>query len=147
MFSDLGRLFIRAREDHPGWQDDIDSSEWLALLHLFTTMETLHVSGRLAGQVARALKDVRGEKVTEVLPALQQLSFEGYDRWVESTEHFVSASALWASYNHRRPGSTWILRLKDLNYFTPRSTTYENSAKRMPPCSSDVVAPRYYSTI
>jgi len=84
-FSNVGRLYIHASGDHPGWQDDIDSTEWPAFLHLFTTVETLHVSGGLARQVSRALEDVPGEMVTEVLPSLQLLLLD--DDWpVESTE-------------------------------------------------------------
>jgi len=89
MFSNVGHLLIHAGEDHPGWQDDIDSIEWLAFLHLFTTVETLHVSGRLAGQVARALEDVPAEMVTEVLPSLHLLLLDD-DRRVESTDKFIS---------------------------------------------------------
>ena len=96
MFSNVDHLFIHASEDHPGWQEDIDSDEWLTFLHLFTTVETLHVSGRLAVQVARVLEDVPGEMVTEVLPCLHQLVFADYDSGglVESTEQFVSLRRL-----------------------------------------------------
>ncbi len=94
MFSNVGHLLIRASEDHPGWQDDIDSIEWRAFLHLFTTVETLHISGRLAGQVARALEDVPAEMVTEVLPSLHLLLLDD-DRRVESTDKFVSLRQLY----------------------------------------------------
>ena len=96
MFSNVGYLYIRVSEDHPGWQDDIDSIEWLTFLHLFTTVETriLHVSGRLAGQVARALEDIPGETVTEVLPSVYLLLFDD-DMPVESTDQFVSLRQLY----------------------------------------------------
>jgi hypothetical protein len=94
MFSKVGHLYIRAGEDHPGWQDDIDSIEWLTFFHLFTTVKSLHISGSFAGQVARALEDVPGEMVTEVFPSLLLLSYEDDDRQVESTEQFASLRQL-----------------------------------------------------
>ena len=94
MFPNVGHLFIRASGDH---QDNIDNTEWPALFRLFTTVETLHVSGKLAGQVARALEDVPEEMVTEVLPSLHQLLFEDNsdDGWVESAEWFTSLRQLY----------------------------------------------------
>jgi len=94
MFSNVGHLHIHANGDHPGWQDDFDSAEWLAFLRLFTTVETLHVSGRLAGQVAHALKDVPGEMVREVLPSVQSLLFDD-NRRVESPGQFVALRQLY----------------------------------------------------
>jgi len=94
LFTNVVHLFIFASEDHPSWQDDIDSSEWLAFLHLFTTVETLHIYGRLAGQVACALEYVPREMVTEVLPFLHLLLFEDTDGEVESTEQFASLRQL-----------------------------------------------------
>ena len=90
MFSNVGHLYIRAGADHPDWQDDIDSVEWLTFFHLFTTIETLHISGSFAGQVARALEDVPEEMVTEVLPSLHLLVFEDIDGPVDSADQFVS---------------------------------------------------------
>ncbi|KAH9169283.1 hypothetical protein EDB89DRAFT_2073116 [Lactarius sanguifluus] len=95
IFSDVVHLYIRASEDHPGWQDDIDRADWLTFFHLFRTVETLHISGRLAGQVARALADIPGETVTEVFPSLRLLFFDDDERQVESTEHFVSLRQLY----------------------------------------------------
>ena len=97
MFPDLDYLFIHASEDYLGWRDNVNSSQWLAFLHLLTTVETLHVSGRLAGQVACSLGDVPEEMVTEVLPPLHQLLFEDNsdDGWVESAEWFTSLRQLY----------------------------------------------------
>ncbi|KAH9038024.1 hypothetical protein EDB83DRAFT_2647790 [Lactarius deliciosus] len=95
MFANLNDLLIHASEDHPGWQDDIDTTEWMLFLHLFRAVETLHVSGRLACQVARALEDVPAEAVTKVLPCLRLLIFDDKDMQVESPEHFVSSRQLY----------------------------------------------------
>ncbi|KAN0106983.1 hypothetical protein V8E52_010585 [Russula decolorans] len=61
----------------PDWQDDIESSQWLELLHPFTTVKDLHMSQEIVPRITAALRElVAGESVTEVLPALQSLLFE-----------------------------------------------------------------------
>jgi hypothetical protein len=92
MFPNVDYVYIRARY-HPGWDDAIDNSQWLAFFHLFTNVETLRVSGRLATQFARALDDFPSEMVTEVLPSLQFLMLEDADELV-SPEQFVSLRQL-----------------------------------------------------
>ena len=53
--------------------------QWLELLHPFTSVKRLSLSGKLALRVARALQDVSGEEVTEVLPALRDISIFGHE--------------------------------------------------------------------
>ena len=66
---------------------------------LFPTVKMLHMSGRLAVQVARALDDVPGEMVTEVFPSLLSLILESMDhKELISAEQFVSLRRL-----HGRP--------------------------------------------
>ncbi|KAH9170821.1 hypothetical protein EDB89DRAFT_2071552 [Lactarius sanguifluus] len=77
LLSDVGHLSIHAHRLRPGWKNDVDHTEWLDLLHPFTVVETLLVSRQLAGHVALALRDVTGETVAEVLPALYLLCLEG----------------------------------------------------------------------
>ena len=72
-------LYIEVGEDHPAWYSDIDSAEWPAFFRLFTTVETLHIVGTLARQVARALEDIPEEMVTEVLPSLGLLILQDPD--------------------------------------------------------------------
>jgi hypothetical protein len=57
----------------PHWQDDIEDSQWLEVLHPFTSVKNLYVSQELIPCIARALKELVGERVIEVLPALQSL--------------------------------------------------------------------------
>ena len=92
MASNVDSLFIFASHNHPGWEDDtIDRTEWLAFFRSFPIVKTLHVSGGLAGQFARALEDVPGEAVTEVLPSLHRLLFDNDKEWVmKHTEQFAS---------------------------------------------------------
>ena len=87
MCSKVDYLYIRVI-DHSGWRDDIDNAEWLALFQLLTDVETLRVYGRMAGQVTRALEDVTGEMVTEVLPSLHLLIYQDPEELV-SAQQFV----------------------------------------------------------
>jgi hypothetical protein len=75
MLSNVGDLFINALDLPPG-KDFMDDTEWLELLRPFTGMETLHVSGKVAGYVARGLECVTAEMVTEILPILHSLCLE-----------------------------------------------------------------------
>ncbi|KAN0130982.1 hypothetical protein V8E53_011115 [Lactarius tabidus] len=76
MFANLRHFYIRSGDDHPSWEDDIDNIEWQIFFQQFTGIRTLHIQGRLARQVARALEDVPEEMVTEVFPSLEVLLLE-----------------------------------------------------------------------
>ena len=58
------------------WQDDIETTQWLELLYPFTSVKHLFISDGLVPLVAPALQELAGERVTEVLPMLQNLSLE-----------------------------------------------------------------------
>jgi len=60
----------------PQWQDDIESMQWLEILHPFTTVKNLYVSENSAQCIAPALQELVGGRVTEVLPALESLFME-----------------------------------------------------------------------
>ena len=92
MFPNVDYVYIRAG-NHPDWDDAIDNSEWLAFFHLFTKVETLLVSGRLATQFSRALDGFPSEMVTEVLPSLHFLMLEDAGQLV-SPEQFISLRRL-----------------------------------------------------
>ena len=79
------------------WQDDIESSQWLELLHPFTGVKDLYISQEFMPRLAPALKELVGERVTEVLPALQTLFLEGSlpsGPVQEAIEQFVAARYL-----------------------------------------------------
>jgi hypothetical protein len=59
------------------WQDDIESAQWLELLHPYTAVKDLELSRQLVRHVIPALGQLTGERLTEVLPALQTLSLPG----------------------------------------------------------------------
>jgi len=88
-------LAIGASDDHSGWHDYIDNTEWLAFFRLLTTVETLYIYGRLARQVARALENVPKGMITEMLPSLHLLMLEDPDGPADSAERFVSLRQLY----------------------------------------------------
>ena len=53
--------------------DEMDSAEWLGLLLPFTSVENLYLSHKHALYVTRALTELTGERIAQVLPALQNI--------------------------------------------------------------------------
>ena len=53
------------------WQDDIENGQWPEVLRPFTAVKDLFTP-----RIAPALKELVGERATEVLPALRTLFFE-----------------------------------------------------------------------
>lgn len=60
----------------PHWQDNVEGTQWLDLLHPFITVKNLYLSSRLTIPVTFSLQGLAGERVLEVLPALRNLFFE-----------------------------------------------------------------------
>jgi len=60
----------------PHWQDDIENSQWLELLHPFTAVKNLYLSKEFAPRIAPFLQKLVGGRATEALPALQELFLE-----------------------------------------------------------------------
>jgi hypothetical protein len=59
------------------WQDDIEDSQWLELLHTFTAVRNIYISRDFAPRIAPSLQELVGGRTTEVLPALQSLFIPG----------------------------------------------------------------------
>ena len=59
-----------------GWENDIENSQWLELLHLFIALKDLYLSSRIMPRIVPALQELVEERETEVLPALQTLFLE-----------------------------------------------------------------------
>jgi hypothetical protein len=57
----------------PRWANNIQRSEWLRLLRPITAVKDLYLSEKVVPLVAPALRELIGERMTEVLPALQCL--------------------------------------------------------------------------
>ena len=75
-------------------QFDIDPSQWVELLHLFTNVENLYLAEDVGLHTVTALQGLVGESVTQMLPALQRLFLEGLQprgsTW-EAAVSFVAA--------------------------------------------------------
>ena len=71
----IERLNIKEIADYPlsSWQDDIETAQWLELLHQLTAVRYLHISPEFMPRIAPTLQELVGGGVTEVLPALQTL--------------------------------------------------------------------------
>ena len=87
-------------KDHMGlvWQDEIESSQWLEVLHPFTVVKHLFISREFTPRIAPTLQELVGERASEVLPALQTLFLEGpplpSGPVQEAIEHFIAARQL-----------------------------------------------------
>jgi hypothetical protein len=69
------RLYIHSHRAW-GWQDDIENSQWLELLHPFTAVKGVYISQEIAPRIAPALQELVRERVAEVLPVLETLFLE-----------------------------------------------------------------------
>jgi hypothetical protein len=77
LLSSLERLDIGEDRDRPPQlQDGVENTHWLTLLHPFSAVKDLHLSGSPGLHIARALRDLTKERVVEVLPALQSVFLE-----------------------------------------------------------------------
>jgi hypothetical protein len=58
----------------PDWQEDVENIQWLELLRPFTAVKHLSLSWEFTLRVVSALVELSGERIMEVLPALQSIS-------------------------------------------------------------------------
>ena len=91
------QLHIRERSSSIlEWQDDIDGSQWLELLHPFTAVKNLYLSKEFAPRIVPSLQELVGG-ITTVLPALQRLCVqEGFHPgpFEDAIKKFVAARQL-----------------------------------------------------
>jgi hypothetical protein len=81
----------------PHWQDDIENSQWLEVLHPFAAVKDLYISQEFMPRIAPVLKELVGETATEVLPALRTLFLEEPSPSgpvQEAIEQFIAARQL-----------------------------------------------------
>ena len=70
-------LYIYRPRNLPSrWQDDIENGQWLEIFEAFTAVTDLYVCKKFAQCIIPALQDLVGERVMDVLPALESLFFE-----------------------------------------------------------------------
>ena len=84
MFSNVDRLSVCG-----GWSD-MESTDWLLFLRLFPAVESLYLSGDVTRYIASALEDATEDMVTELLPALHELSLDDHREQAGSMEKFLS---------------------------------------------------------
>jgi len=79
---------IQYRRSPPDWQDDIENGQWLEVLSPFAAVKNLYLSHEFAPRIVPALQELVGERVTEVLPALETLFLPEPQQW-EPTQKIV----------------------------------------------------------
>jgi len=67
----IGDEGLRLLPSH--WAVDMETGQWLEILDPFTALKDLRLGRKIAVHVCRALQELSGERVTEVLPTLQGL--------------------------------------------------------------------------
>jgi F-box-like len=102
------RLYIWSRNSQVVWNDDdIQNTLWLQLLLPFTAVKNLYVSKCFAPSLAAALQELVGDRITEVLPSLQDMFVQGLKPsgpLQEDIGQFVAARQL---SNHPIAVSNW----------------------------------------
>ncbi|KAI9454365.1 hypothetical protein F5148DRAFT_429779 [Russula earlei] len=79
------------------WTDNIETTPWLDLLGPFTAVKDLRLSDQVGRHVCQALEELAEERVTEVLPKLQNIFlrdpelFESVPKFIEK---FIAARQL-----------------------------------------------------
>ncbi|KAI9513369.1 hypothetical protein F5148DRAFT_15 [Russula earlei] len=77
LLSTLVHLDIADGVSQSHWKDDTAATQWLELLDPFTAVKDLRLSRQVAPHVCRALKELAEERVTDILPALQNVFLSG----------------------------------------------------------------------
>lgn len=112
--------------DRPYWRFYMENAQWLGLLRPFSSVKDLVLFDDLVKFVAPALKELTGERVSEFLPALQNLFLKGScpsvppQRVQEDIEQFIAARRLcghpvvlhyWVYCSGRgaRRGGDWVI--------------------------------------
>ena len=90
-------VILEDPEDPPRWQDDVENTLWLELLHPFAAVKNLFLRSELVPRIAPALQELVGGRTTEVLPALENVFLAGIrasEPICEGIEKFVAARRL-----------------------------------------------------
>jgi hypothetical protein len=76
--STIEDLYIERQYWQPVWKNDtIENTLWLQLLLPFTTVKNLYLSKEFAPGIAGALQELIGDRITEMLPSLQNILVDG----------------------------------------------------------------------
>ncbi|KAI9447012.1 hypothetical protein F5148DRAFT_743376 [Russula earlei] len=97
LLSALVQLDITDYAPQSRWKDGMETTQWLALLAPFIAVKDLRLTHQVGPHVCQALEDLAGERVTEVLPTLQNIFLERLEPLgsvPEYIERFVAARKL-----------------------------------------------------
>jgi F-box-like len=101
-------LYIEHRYSELAWKNDaIENALWLELLLPFTAVENLYLSKEFAPGIAAALQDLVGDRITEVLPSLQNIFVEGLGPWGPFQENIGQFAAARRHSGHPIAISVW----------------------------------------
>ena len=83
-------------------EDEVENGQWLEIFRLFRTVKNLYVTKEFARYIFPSLKKLVGERVADVLPALENFFLEqlqtpaGWEpvHWQEAIGPFVAARQL-----------------------------------------------------
>jgi hypothetical protein len=107
LLSTLESLSIHGNRLHsrPGWQDDMENTDWLDLLQPFTGAKEVFLSETIAESVAPVLKKLPVERVTGVMPTLRNVYLTGvrpsrpvreaFQLFIAARQHFTHATAVY----------------------------------------------------
>ena len=77
--STLEDLYIHEKSySQPRWQNDVENTLWLELLHRFAAVKKLYLCKEFVPRIAPALQELVGGRTTEVLPTLENIFLEGF---------------------------------------------------------------------
>jgi hypothetical protein len=85
--STLKYLYIHEHGRSPDWKDNIENRVWLGLLHPFTAVKNLYISGKLEQCIGTALQGLIEGRTTEVLPTLENIFLESSRESFETSRH------------------------------------------------------------
>jgi hypothetical protein len=95
--STLEDLYILEDRKFPlDWQDDVEDTLWLELLHPFAAVKNLYIGNKFVSSIAPALQELGGRS-TEVLPTLENIFLEDFqpsEPLHEGIEKFIAARLL-----------------------------------------------------
>jgi hypothetical protein len=80
LLSSVQQLDVFSGNRFPSSEVDTDNTQWLEEFQPFTEVRTLRISQHLQSPIMSALQELTGEVTTQVLPALDSLYLEEYER-------------------------------------------------------------------
>ena len=117
LLSTVEDLYIEHRYSQLVWKDDaIENTLWLELLLPFTAVKNLYISNAFAQGIAAALKELVGDRITEVLPSLQNISVEGLERSGPFQEYIGQFTAARRHSSHPITISVWDIQFERAIY-------------------------------